>query len=172
MPVLVGHILGIGTLVLTNAAGALEAAFPIGSIVFIEDQINFTHYKIAIPDWKTGTPYHVECYGRLAGFVQAEGIETRRGVYCGLVGPAYETPAEARYFYSIGAHLVGMSSVLEAEAAATLGIQVIGLSLVTNYVPMSRKIPEKLDHHDVLAVAGQKLTGMILSLQNYFQTTD
>jgi purine-nucleoside phosphorylase len=82
-----------------------------------------------------------------------EGIQLLEGVYAGLLGPSYETPAEIRYLRAIGADLVGMSTVGEVIAANHMGIECLGISCVTNMA--AGVLPQKLDHEEVLAVGLQ-----------------
>jgi purine-nucleoside phosphorylase len=133
--------MGIRAVVLTNAAGGINRNFKQGCLVVLRDHINLQgsnpligpndeHFGLRFPDmtqvyWK---PYQ-------AAALQAGkrmGIEIAEGVYAALTGPSYETPAEIRYLRTIGADVVGMSTVPEVIAAAHLGIRVLGISCVTN----------------------------------------
>lgn len=150
---------GCATLVLTNAAGAIDPALRVGEPVFIADHLNLT-----------GTsPLHgarfvdlTDCWSarlrRLAGSVHPQVPE---GVYAGLAGPQYETPAEIRMLATMGAALVGMSTVLEAIEARALGLELLGISLVTNMA--AGVTGEALDHQEVLA-AGQASAGRLTTL--------
>jgi purine-nucleoside phosphorylase len=92
---------------------------------------------------------------------KASGCHLNEGIYAGLLGPSYETPAEIRYLRAIGAELVGMSTILEAIMASYLGMKVLGVSCVTNMA--AGIMPEKLVHEQVLA-AGEKVRGNIVRL--------
>jgi len=145
---------GCRTVVLTNAAGAVNAGYAVGQPVLISDHINLTgRSPLAGP-----LPDHVpsrftdltETYSsRLRD--QARGLDPTlaEGVYAALPGPHFETPAEIRMLRTAGADLVGMSTALEAIAARHLGAEVLGISIVSN--PAAGLSPVPLDHQDVLA---------------------
>jgi purine-nucleoside phosphorylase len=133
--------MGIGAVVVTNAAGGINRNFKQGCLVVLRDHINLQgtnpligpndeHFGERFPDmtqvyWKPYQAAALQDGKRL-------GIEIAEGVYAALTGPSYETPAEIRYLRTIGADLVGMSTVPEVIAAAHLGIRVLGISCVTN----------------------------------------
>ena len=133
--------MGIRAVVLTNAAGGINTNFKQGCLVVLRDHINLQgtnpligpndeHFGTRFPDmtqvyWKAYQAAALQDGKRL-------GIEIAEGVYAGLTGPSYETPAEIRYLRAIGADVVGMSTVPEAIAAAHMGIRVLGISCVTN----------------------------------------
>ncbi|MDA8404958.1 MAG: purine-nucleoside phosphorylase [Desulfobacteraceae bacterium] len=140
-PIRVMRMLGISTLILTNAAGGLNLAFHPGDIMVIEDHINLTgENPLAGPnedDWGPRFPDMTAVYDkRLAGLARNAAIscgwEIRKGVYAGLKGPSLETSAETRFLRQIGADAVGFSTVQEAIAAVHAGIKIIGLSTITN----------------------------------------
>jgi purine-nucleoside phosphorylase len=141
---------GAQRLVLTNAAGGLNAKYRVGDLMIITDQINLTgaspidattHENPFIPMTDAYAP-------RLRALVPAEnGLHA--GTYVGVRGPAYETPAESRFLRTIGADAVGMSTVLETIAARALGLEVFGVSLITNTLDADTTV----NHHEVLAVA-------------------
>jgi purine-nucleoside phosphorylase len=140
-PMRVMSRMGIRAVVLTNAAGGISVNFKQGCLVVLRDHINLQgtnpligpndeHFGERFPDmtrvyWK---PYQVAALRE----GKRLGIEIAEGVYAALTGPSYETPAEIRYLRTIGADLVGMSTVPETIAAAHLGIRVLGISCVTN----------------------------------------
>lgn len=133
--------MGIRAALITNAAGGINRDFKQGRLVVLRDHINLqgTNPLIGPNDERFGTrfPDMTEVYWkpyRAAALQEGHhlGIEITEGVYAGLVGPSYETPAEIRYLRTIGADLVGMSTVPEVIAAAHLGIRVLGISCVTN----------------------------------------
>ncbi len=142
VPVLVAAHAGARTFVLTNAAGGVNADFRPGDLMLIADQLNLTGASPLLgpllPPGVTARftdmaePYSARLRERARAVAAQHGIALREGVYAGLAGPAYETPAEARYLRTIGADAVGMSTVLETIAARALGRDVVGFSLITN----------------------------------------
>jgi purine-nucleoside phosphorylase len=142
--------LGIGVLVLTNAAGGLRASLRPGSLLAIRDHLNFQGVT-PLPRELAGSA-RVWDGGLLEDWrAAAEGVgETlESGVYAAVQGPAYETAAEIRHLAFAGADAVGMSTVQEALAGAAGGMAVAGLSCITNLA--AGLSPERLDHADVLA---------------------
>jgi purine-nucleoside phosphorylase len=146
---------GCGTVVLTNAAGGLRAGMRVGQPVLIADHLNLTARSPltgpAAPD-ELGLARFVdmtEAYSaRLRDLARAVDPSLEEGVYAGLPGPQYETPAEIRMLQTMGADLVGMSTVHETIAARHMGAEVLGLSLVTNLA--AGLGPANLDHAEVL----------------------
>lgn len=141
LPVRAARLMGCDTFLVTNASGGVNPAFSAGDIMLIEDHINlmFTNPLIGpnLDQFGPRFPGMVDAYTprlrQLAEEVAAElGIEITRGVYAGLRGPTFETPAEVRMLRGLGADAVGMSTVPEVIAAAHAGMRVLGLSLVTN----------------------------------------
>lgn len=141
-PVLAAAHAGAKTFVLTNAAGGLNPEYRAGDLMLIADHLNLTGASPLVgieplPGQAARFVDMVDAYAphlrQLARHVAAQyAIVLHDGVYAGLVGPAYETPAEVRYLRTIGADAVGMSTVLETIAARALGREVLGLSLITN----------------------------------------
>jgi purine-nucleoside phosphorylase len=170
-PVLLFARLGARRVVLTNAAGGLDPTFGPGTLMVMRDHINLTGRNPLIgpnadelgpryPDmtdaWSPGLRE------RLHAAAAAEGITLVEGVYVGLTGPSYETPAEVRMLAAQGGHAVGMSTVLECIAARWVGLEVCGVSLVTN--AGAGYTGEPLTHEEVLAasqVAGPRLARVI-----------
>lgn len=146
---------GATTVVLTNAAGGLDPAMRPGEAVLVRDHLNLTTASpLAGAAPPAGVaPRFVDLTAvypaRLREIARAVDPSLRDGVYAGLVGPHYETPAEVAMLRSLGADLVGMSTVLEAIAARHLGAAVLGISLVTNLA--AGVSPTPLDHAEVLA---------------------
>ena len=141
-PVIAAAHAGAKTFVLTNAAGGVNPDYRPGDLMLLSDHLNLTGTSPLIGadplpgqdarfvDMACAYAPHLR---ELARHMAAEyGITLHDGVYAGLVGPAYETPAEARYLRTIGADAVGMSTVLETIAARALGREVVGFSLITN----------------------------------------
>ena len=144
------------TLILTNAAGGIRESFTQGQLVLISDHINLTGRNPASGpnDERFGLRFFdmTEAYSALRVLAQAaaqeEGFALDQGVYLGLLGPSFETPAEIKAFRTLGADLVGMSTVQETIVARHMGIDVLGISCVTN---MAAGIQvEPLNHEEVL----------------------
>ncbi len=162
--------LGARVLFLTNSSGGVVPELASGSLVVIEDQLNLTGLNPlygAFPEsWGPQFPDMSAAYDpalrKLMHQVGEElGIDLATGVYAGLLGPSYETPAEVRMLQTMGAHVVGMSTVMEVIAARHMGLRCAGLSLVSN--PGAGVTDEVLDHADVLA-QGQKASGQVTRL--------
>ncbi len=150
--------MGIRMLVLTNAAGGIQRTLQPGDLMLIDDHINLTGANPLIGsvlEGETRFPDMSEPWDRelqrLAEDVAAgEGIPLRRGVYCALHGPSYETRAEVRMLERLGADAVGMSTVPEVLVARAAGVRVLGISLITN--PAAGLAASPLDHDEVLEV--------------------
>ncbi len=151
---------GCRAVVLTNACGAIRESFHPGGIVVIADHINMT--GISPLEGATFVDLSDLYSSRLRGICRAIDPSLPEGVYVGYWGPNYETPAEIRAFRTLGGDLVGMSTVLEAIAARAAGLEVLGLSLVTN---MAAGIAGPLSHDEVLEQgrAGEQRTGALLA---------
>jgi purine-nucleoside phosphorylase len=162
LPVRVMQVLGIKRLLVTNAVGGINTCFVPGDLVLIRDHINLTGVNplsgpnderlgVRFPDMSRA---YCPVWREQAARVMADmGMEAREGVYAGLGGPSYETPAEIRYLRCIGADMVGMSTVHEVIAANHGGMRVLGISCITNMAAGVRD--EKMCHEDVMAVADQ-----------------
>jgi purine-nucleoside phosphorylase len=145
---------GCRTVVLTNAAGGINANYAVGQPVLISDHINLTGRSPLSGPLPPQVPSRftdlTETYSRrLRALARELDPSLAEGVYAGLPGPHYETPAEIRMLRSAGADLVGMSTVMEAIAARHLGAEVLGISIVSNPAAGLSDMP--LDHQDVLA---------------------
>jgi len=168
-PVRVLGRLGVRTVVVTNAAGAINAAFAPGELMVIEDHINLLGNPLLGPN-EDGLgprfPDMTEAYDRglrdaAEQACRAAGVRCHRGVYVSIPGPSYETPAEIRMFRTMGADAVGMSTVPEVIAARHMGVRVAGLSCLTN---MAAGVTDrKLDHEDVLAT-GERMRAALLEV--------
>ena len=165
-PVRVLGQLGIKALVVTNASGAVNTDIAPGSIVAIEDHINYmgTNPLIGVnnDDWGTRFPDMTAAYDKeflrvLEHAAAKEGIALRRGVYIAFSGPSFETPAEIRMARAFGADIVGMSTVPEVICANHCGIRVLGFSLVTNMA--AGVLDQRLDGVDVLQAAERARDG-------------
>lgn len=125
--------LGIGGLVLTNAAGGLHADWPIPALMRITDQINMQGRSSLTPtELRLGTPFDADFGSALDEGASSASIEFHQGVYGALLGPTYETPAEVRMLRWAGVDAVGMSTALEALAGAASGLRVAAVSCITN----------------------------------------
>jgi purine-nucleoside phosphorylase len=155
-PVRTACAAGARVIVLTNAAGGLRAEFEVGQPVLISDHMNLTSRSPL-----TGPQFvdMVDAYApRLRKLAREVDPTLTEGVYAGLPGPQYETPAEIRMLRMLGADLVGMSTVHETIAARAAGAEVLGVSLVTN--PAAGMTGEPLSHVDVLAAGAASATRM------------
>jgi inosine/guanosine/xanthosine phosphorylase family protein len=161
-PVLLMGRLGAGVLLLTNASGGVNPEFGAGTLMVMSDHINLTGHNPLLgpnddamgprfPD--LSTVWDRELRSDLHAAARAEDVELREGIYLGLTGPTYETPAEVRMIRSLGADAVGMSTVVEAIAAHWAGIRVCGVSLVTN--AGAGLSPTPLTHEEVLEAANE-----------------
>jgi len=169
-PIFLLSRIGIKNLIITNAAGGINSSYKSGELVLISDHINLTGCNplIGINDDSLGPrfPDMSECYTKeLIDKALKIKPDIKQGVYAGLKGPSYETPAEVKMLKTLGADLVGMSTVNEVIAASYLGMKVIGISCVTNLAAgISDK---KLDHGEVVEAgkkAEKELTSLILKL--------
>ncbi len=162
LPIRVLAALGIKTLVLTNAAGGVNLDFAPGTLMMISDHINYSGANPLIgpnlDDFGPRFPDVTDLYTKtLREAVKAAakdaGIEVREGVYMMFSGPNYETPAEVRMAKIVGADAVGMSTVPEALVAGHCGMEVIGISCITNIA--AGLSDQKLDHSEVLEIANR-----------------
>jgi purine-nucleoside phosphorylase len=163
-PVRVAVLAGCRVVVLTNAAGGLDPAMRPGQAVLIRDQINLTGVSplSGPPPPKRYPPRFVDLSGlypaKLRDLAREIDPSLTEGVYAGLAGPQYETPAEIAMLQVAGAQIVGMSTTLEAIAARHLGAEVLGVSLVTNHA--AGVCPAPIDHAEVLAVGAAATPGL------------
>jgi purine-nucleoside phosphorylase len=169
LPVRVFARLGVATLVLTNAAGGIRRSFGSGTVMLIADQINLTFRnglfggtlpgEERFPDMSDPYDPALRALAREAALRRK--IPLAEGVYAGLLGPSYETPAEIRMLERLGADAVGMSTVLEVIAARAAGIRCLGFSAITN--PAAGVTPHKLHHLEVMEVA-YRIAGELAAL--------
>jgi purine-nucleoside phosphorylase len=170
-PVLLFGRLGAEIIVLTNAAGGIDPEFGPGTLMVISDHLNLTgrtpllgpnadaigpRFQDLTDAWSPRLRAAIKAAG------EAEGVDLREGVYAGLIGPQYETPSEVRMLRGLGADAVGMSTVLECIAARWAGLEVCGVSLVTN--AGAGYSGEPLSHEEVLeagAEAGPRLARVV-----------
>jgi purine-nucleoside phosphorylase len=157
--------LGIRVLILTNAAGGINLTFTPGTLMLMDDHINLmgSNPLVGANDERFGPrfPDMSEVYSRrlrtLAGeAARANELTLAHGVYAALHGPSYETPAEIRYLRAIGADAVGMSTAPEAIVARHMGLEVLGISCITNMA--AGVLPQPLVHDEVMEVAARVRT--------------
>ena len=161
---------GVGTVVLTNAAGSLNVDQPPGSWMAITDHLNLTGTSPLEggPNFvDMSAVYDQEAAKRLGEIAASHGWKLGSGVYAGLRGPQYETPAEIRMLRTMGADAVGMSTVLEAMEAKRLGLKVVGLSCLTNFA--SGMPSATLDHSDVMATGRGAADKMVRVLKTWLE---
>jgi purine-nucleoside phosphorylase len=169
-PIRVFARMGVRAVILTNAAGGINLKYQQGALVLIKDHINLQgqnpltgpnddRFGVRFPDM---THVYSRPYGKAAQEEAAKlGIALEDGVYAGLLGPSYETPAEIRYLRTIGADLVGMSTIAEVIAARHMGIKVLAISCVTN---MAAGILDQVLSHQEVMETGEKVRGQFEAL--------
>ncbi len=152
---------GIARLVLTNAAGTLNPEFAPGTWMVLADHLNLTGTSPlrGAEFIDLSTAYDAAWRAEFLAVAAAQGMLLHAGVYAGLRGPQYETPAEIRMLRTLGADAVGMSTVLETIQARALGLRVVGLSCLTNWAAGITAAP--LNHEEVLATGKQAAAAMI-----------
>lgn len=158
---------GVRSVILTNAAGAINVTYQPGELVLISDHINLTGTNPLIgpnddtlgPRFPDMSEAYAAEFRQIAREVSPQPL--REGVYAGLCGPSFETPAEIRYLRAIGADLVGMSTVIETIAANHAGMRVLGISCVTNMA--AGVLPRRLSHQEVLET-GERVQARLIEL--------
>lgn len=170
-------MLGCEILILTNSAGGFGDTMQAGDFMIIEDHINLMGTNPLMgPNIKELGPrfpdlteaYDRQLIAQMEQVFQDQGVRYHKGIYCGVSGPTYETPAEVRYLKMIGGKAVGMSTVPEAIAANHLGLRVAALSCITNLAAgLSR---QKLSHEEVTDTAKQVETKFIQFLRSFIST--
>jgi purine-nucleoside phosphorylase len=155
-------VLGVKTVILTNAAGGINTSFESGALMVIDDHINLFGSNPLIgpnedrfgPRFPDMTDAYSKRLRAVADDVAAtRGIQIAHGIYVGLHGPSYETPAEIRYLRSIGADAVGMSTVPETIVARHMGIEVLAISCITNMA--AGVLDQPLNHNEVMETAAR-----------------
>ena len=162
--------LGVPRVVLTNAAGGINTRFATGALMIIDDHINLLGSNPLVgphdPALGARFPDMSEVYSRRLRALAVEaaaggGIPLEHGVYVAVHGPSYETPAEIRAFRTLGADAVGMSTVPEAIVAKQMGLEVLGISCISN--PAAGVVDAPLNHNDVMAVT-MRVRGQFIQL--------
>ncbi len=153
IPIRLFHKLGVDHLIITNAAGSMDLAYPPGTLMAVTGHIDCTfRHAMDNPLVQKGFPYHDPGFIKLAHqAAQQAGISLAQGNYCWALGPAYETPAEIEYFCSLGGDAAGMSTVPEILTAGELGMRVLTISCLTNFAAGITDQP--LTHAEVIETA-------------------
>jgi len=177
-PVRVLAAFGVETLLLTNAAGGINQGFKPGEFMQITDHINFMgrnplrgeRDKDGPPFLDMSQVYDPELNFLLANAARRAELKLQKGVYLGVSGPSYETPAEIRAFEKLGADAVGMSTIPEAIVARHSGLRVAGVSSITNVACITAK--NKVSHEEVLAVGGKAAKESVAFLESFVKLYD
>jgi len=169
-PARVLGLLGCRTVIVTNAAGGIDRSFKAGALMLIEDHINLfgTNPLVGPNDDSLGQrfpdmsdAYRKDLRKAVLAVARRERVPLEKGIYVGVHGPSYETPAEIRAFRTLGAHAVGMSTVPEVIALNQMGVGVVGISCITNMA--AGVLPRPLRHEEVLATT-QRVKGRFVRL--------
>lgn len=168
MGIRVMAILGIKYLFVSNAAGACNLSFKVGDLAIIKDHINLLPNPLIGPNMEEfgprfpdmTCPYDPELIAKVKEIAARRGIALQEGVYFGSTGPTYETPAEVRFYKTIGADLLGMSTVPEVIVARHCGLRVFGMSVVTNVSNFDTTSTVLNDEKDVVVQADRAATKM------------
>ncbi len=175
LPVRVARAMGAHTMIVTNAAGGINRAFNAGDVMLITDHINLLGLTGANPligpnvdSLGIRFPNMINAYDpdlrrHAAEVARQEGIDLKEGVYAGLSGPTFETPAEVRFLRAIGADAVGMSTVNEVVVARHAGMRALGFSGITNVARLSADEGEPPSHEEVLQ-AGKVIAPKLLAI--------
>jgi len=167
-PVRVMKRLGVRTLLVTNAAGGVNPSFCPGDLMLIRDHLNLmgrnpligpneAAFGVRFPDMSE--PYAAKLRAVARAVAEEQGLALQEGVYAGMLGPSYETPAEIRMLRALGADAVGMSTVPEVIAARHAGIEVLGISCITNMA--AGILDQPLSHQEVVETA-ERVKGSFL----------
>ncbi len=168
-PVRVMHALGARTLFISNAAGGVRRTLAPGDLMLIADHINLQFRNPLVGAQEQGdtrfpdmsAPWSPRLQALLETAAGEAGVRLQRGVYAGLLGPTYETPAEVRMLEKLGADAVGMSTVPEVIVAAALGLESAGVSCITNH---AAGITAQPLHHDEVVEVGARAAGAFSAL--------
>ncbi|MBQ6765576.1 MAG: purine-nucleoside phosphorylase [Paludibacteraceae bacterium] len=177
-PVRVMKELGVETLLLSNAAGGMNPEFEIGELMIITDHINlfpehplrgknYNELGVRFPDMSCA--YDATLRAKARAIAERHGIRIKEGVYVGTQGPTFETPAEYRFFRTIGGDAVGMSTVPEVIAAVHAGIRVFAMSIITD-LGVEGKVVE-VSHEEVQRIANSVQPYMTLIMKELIQVS-
>lgn len=170
-PICVLHELGASALFVTNAAGGINVEFGVGDLMIIDDHINLLGQNpCAGEEQKDLWPrffdmthaYSLAMRERARRAAKACGVSLRHGVYIATLGPSFETPAEIRAFRTLGADAVGMSTIFEVIAASALGMEVLGISMISNPAAGVQEEPLSMDDVSKAALASAKDAGRLM----------
>ncbi|MBO4633924.1 MAG: purine-nucleoside phosphorylase [Bacteroidales bacterium] len=175
LPIRVMIALGIKTLIVSNAAGGTNLSFHVGDLMVIKDHINLLPNPLIGPNWDElgprfpdmTRPYDPALIRLAFTLARKMGISLQQGVYVGGTGPSYETPAEYKYFRSIGGDAVGMSTIPEVIVARHAGVPVFGMSVITNEAHDDYADDYVNDGEDVVAAANaaaDKMSRLIVKM--------
>jgi purine-nucleoside phosphorylase len=170
-PVRLAHALGGRTIVVCNAAGGIRRTFRPGDLMVIRDQINLMWHSPLAGPALPGEPrftdmidaYDPALAASVLAAARSAGVPVVEGIYAGVAGPSYETPAEIRMLERLGADAVALSIIPEVIAARSLGMLVAGISCITN--PAAGVTPARLDHSDVVRVASRAVGNLGLVIR-------
>ena len=177
-PIKILHYLGCKNLIVSNAAGGINKSFAPGDLVIINDHLNLTGTNplLGPNDDSLGTrfPDMSETYSRsfkskLLEIARDNQISLKEGIYAGVLGPSYETPAEIRMLSTLGGDMVGMSTVTEVISAAHLGMNICGVSCITNYA--AGISDEKLMHEDIKDQANKSMASFCSIIEELIKKT-
>lgn len=175
LPVRVMAELGVSTLIVTNAAGGVNASFRAGDLMLIVDHLGFMTMVGGSPLWgpnddtlgprflAMNNAYDKQLRKLALEVARERGIDLKQGVYAGLGGPTFETPAEIRFLRGAGADACGMSTVPEVIVARHMGLRVLGISGISNATIDDPDAEETANHEEVLA-AGREMTPKLMAL--------
>lgn len=178
-PIRVLGELGVKALIVTNASGGINLEMTPGSIVAINDHINFMGVNPLVgannDAWGTrfpdmSAPYDRDFIKQLKSIAKEENVDLKEGVYIAFSGPSFETPAEVRMARTLGADIVGMSTVPEVIIANHMGMRVLGLSCAANYG--SGITDKKLTHKDVLEVISHASDNMATLIERFLEQAE
>ena len=170
LPIRVMMLLGIGRLFVSNAAGGVNPDFKVGDMMIITDHLNFLPNPLIGPNLDEfgprfpdmTRPYDLQLIRKAEEIAAQEGIPVRKGVYAACTGPCYETPAEYRYFRTIGTDAVGMSTVPEVIVARHGGIPCFGVSVITDEAHFTNDADYVTDENVIVAMADAAADKMTL----------